>query len=357
MPDHLKRAWWLSSRHLCAISQTFFVSNPWAGLAGVAVVAVASPRLALAGLFVSVFARWTGERLRAANAFLDTGLIELNGWFLGLACASYFDVGPGLFVAVLIGGPLAAAFAIVLQRVLATWDLPLLMGPYLPAFWLLWVALSGLPWVHAAALPVMPPPESPLSLVLLGGLRGIGQIFFLPDARVGVAMALAVSIADRRIGAAMVVASTASVGVGYLAGAPLWHTELGLAGFTPALVAAAAFFRFAGLGPVAVAAAIVASPFIEIVATRLAGAAGLYALSAGYVVFVWVFALLRPVRQAAEVRSAWSMQLRPLPLDTTAPPIVSEARTRERPARRAGRWAAAIGWRGAVPLRDKSASD
>jgi urea transporter len=357
MADYLKRARQLLIRHLCAIGQTFFVSNPWTGLAGIAILAVASPRLALAGFFLSVLARSTAERLRAAKTLLDTGIIELNGWFLGLACASYFDVGPGLVVAVLIGGPLVATFAIVLQRVLATWDVPLILGPYLPAFWLLWSALSRLPWVHGTALPLMPPPESGILLVLLGGLRGVGQIFFLPDARAGVAIALAASIADWRIGPVMIAASVASVGIGYLAAVPLWQTELGLAGFTPALVAAAAFSRFAGLGPVAVGVAVIAGPLLEIAAIRLAGAAGLYALSAPYVGFVWLFALLRPVRQAADARSAWSMRVQPLLIETGGSPHAAAADSHDRTVRRVGRWTAIAGFRGIAPLDDKSASD
>ena len=160
MSDFLKRARQLSIRLLTAISQTFFVSNPWTGLAVIATLAVAGPHLAVAGLVVSVLARWTGERLLAAQALLDSGLIELNGWFLGLACASFFSLGPGLVVAVMIGGPLVAVFSIAMRRVLATWDVPLLVGPYIPVFWLLWSALSTLPWVHGAALLVRAlPPE------------------------------------------------------------------------------------------------------------------------------------------------------------------------------------------------------
>jgi hypothetical protein len=74
---------------------------------------------------------------------------------------------------------------------------------------------------------------------------------------------------------------------------------------------------FAGLGSSAVAVAVVAGPFLEIAAVRLAGAAGLYALSAGYVLFVWLFALLRPVRQAADASSGWSMKAQPLLLETS----------------------------------------
>jgi urea transporter len=299
-------------RQVAAIGQTFFVYNPWVGFIGIVVLAVAAPHLALAGILASVVARFTAERVGASRAFLGTGLAELNGWFVGLACATFFAVGPGLAVSLLVGGSLVAALSIVMHRVLATWGVPVFIGPYVPAFWLLWSALPSFPWGKVAALPLVPPaPTSPLLLVLLGGLRGVGQIFFLPNAAVGVGLAVAASIADRRLGPAMVAASVASVGIGYLGGVPGWQVEQGLAGFTAALVAAAALRGFAGIGWTAVAVTVVTGPFLEVAALRLAGVFGLPALSAAYIGLVWTFALLRPVREDGAGRSNWSMGTRP----------------------------------------------
>ena len=264
------------SRHLSTVSETFFVYNRWVGLASVAVLAVASPRLALSALFTSVLARGVAVRAGAARAFVDSGLVELNGWFLGLACGTFFAVGPTLAVALVAGGFLAAGVSIVMNRIVATWDIPLMVGPYVPAFWILSCALPAFPWFHAAVLPEPTfVPDSRALLVLLGGLRGLGEIFFLPDARVGLGLAISASIADWRLGPAMVGASVASVGVGFLAGAPMWQVQQGLAGFTPALVAVAALRRFSGLGPAAVIIAIVANPFLEAGALRLFGTVGL----------------------------------------------------------------------------------
>jgi urea transporter len=308
----VSRAGQVVVRQVAAIGQTFFVYNPWVGFIGIVVLAVAAPHLAIAGILASVIARFTAERVGASRAFLGTGLAELNGWFVGLACATFFAVGPGLAVSLLVGGSLVAALSIVMHRVLATWGVPVFIGPYVPAFWLLWSALPTFPWCEVAALPLVPPaPDSPLLLVLLGGLRGVGQIFFLPNAAVGAGLAVAASIADRRLGPVMVAASVASVGIGYLGGVPGWQVEQGLAGFTAALAAAAALRRFAGIGWAAVVIIVVTSPFLEVAALRLAGALGLPALSAAYIGLVWTFALLRPVRETGAARSNWSMGTRP----------------------------------------------
>ncbi len=297
MAEMLSRTRRVGVRQLAAIGQTFFVYDPWVGLAAILVLAVAAPHLALAGMLTSVIARVTAERAGASRAFLDTGLTELNGWFLGLACATFFAVGPSLAVSLLLGGVLVSGISIVMYRVLAAWDVPLVIGPYVPAFWLLWSALTTFAWGKVAVLPVVPPPPaSPLLLVLLGGLRGVGQIFFLPNAVVGVGLAVAASIADRRLGVAMVGASVAAVGMGYLVGTPAWQVETGLAGFTAALMAAAAVRRFAGIGWAAVIITVVAIPFLEAAALKLAGAVGVHALSAPYVWLVWTFALVRRPR-------------------------------------------------------------
>jgi Urea transporter len=158
---------------------------------------------------------------------------------------------------------------------------------------------------------VPPAPSSVLLLVLLGGLRGLGQIFFLPNAAVGLGLAAAVSLSDWRLGPVMIAASVAAVGVGVLAGSPAWQVEQGLAGFTAALVAVAALRGFGGLRIAAVAAAIVGGPFVESAALRLGAAVGLHALSASYIGLVWTFTLLRPVRDAAAARSGWSMPAAP----------------------------------------------
>ena len=294
-------------RFASVIALTFFVDSPRAGAAAVLVLAIAAPHLALSGIAVAIAARLVARRIGASQALLASGLVELNGWFLGLACATFFSLGPGLLFAIVAAGPLVAVMTVVSGRVLATWDVPILVGPYVPAFWLLWNGLGVFPWSAPAQLPSPPMPELPaVAAMVVAGLRGVGQIFFCPDALVGLGLALAASLADRRLGPLMVASSVCSVAIGQLAGAPAWQVQQGLAGFTPAMVAAAALCGFVGLGRTAVLVSIVAAPFLEAAALRIGGAVGLPALSLTYVGLVWLFALLRPVRDASAARGAWS---------------------------------------------------
>src|SRR5262249_56655174 len=81
-------------RHLSAIGQALFAYNPWVGLAGIVILAVVAPHLAVTGLLLSVVARLVASAVGASPAFLATGLVELNGWVLRLACGTFFAVGP-----------------------------------------------------------------------------------------------------------------------------------------------------------------------------------------------------------------------------------------------------------------------
>ena len=132
--ENFSRAGQVVVRQVAAIGQTFFVYNPWVGLIGIVVLAVAAPHLAIGGAMASVIARFTAERVGASRAFLGTGLAELNGWFIGLACATFFAVGPGLVVSLLVGGSLGAALSIVMHRVLATWGVPVRFKSAVPRF-------------------------------------------------------------------------------------------------------------------------------------------------------------------------------------------------------------------------------
>lgn len=291
----------IALRHVATIGQTFFVDHPWPGLLVLVSVAAAAPKLAVAGLLASALARCVAAACSAPEGLRQSGQIELNGWFVGLACATFYPIGPALATALALGAGLTAVVAIVLDRVLRTWALPLVIAPYVPAFWIVWSALAGLPWAATSmtTTPGLAPVSSPGLLVLVAGLRGLGQIFFVPNAAVGLCVAVAASMRDGRVGPFMVLASTASVALGHFVGTPAWQVDQGLAGFTPALIVAGAMTGFIGGGVGVVLVTIVASPFLEAAAVRVAGALSLPALSLTYVAIVWTVALVRPVRRDA----------------------------------------------------------
>lgn len=290
-------------RQLAAIGQTFFVDHPLAGFVALVSVAAGAPQLAVAGILAAALARCLAVLFGASPALLASGLVELNGWFVGLACARFYPVGPSLVVAGALGSGLTAAGTIVLFRALRGRDLPVSIAPYMPAFWIVWSALSGLSWATPTTLTVAAPTTtSGFVLVLVCGLRGLGQIFFVPSAAVGLGIAVAASMHDGRTGPLMVLASTASIGIGYLLGTPAWQVDQGLAGFTPALIVAATMCGFIEGGLATVVVAIIASPFLEAAALRITGGLGLHALSVSYVALLWTAVLVLRGRRLGSQR-------------------------------------------------------
>jgi urea transporter len=303
---------------LAAVGETFFVGRWETGAAAAVVVGCVAPLAGAAGLACGLATRAVAERMGANQELLDGRAAELNGWFAGLALASIFAPSVGL-AAALVAAPLVGATAtIALQRVLRAWELPLMVAAYLPTVWLAWLALAGTttapvlpaPALDAAAaartlLPAWAEGASAAQLGLratLGGLRGVGQIFFQADAGVGALLvgvvALTASVADAvwLLGAA--VAATA---VGLVLGIEPWMVDQGLVAFTPALVATAARRNFRGLGVWQVGAAVLVGPLVEAATVRVAGALGGLALSTGYLALVWAMLLAAPKRRMAVV--------------------------------------------------------
>lgn len=294
--------------HLAAISQTFFLNHWLAGAGALVALLAFSPVHAIAGLVASVLTRHLATRMSANQVLIKSGLLELNGWYAGIAAATLWAPSLGLIVVVCLAATLTAVAAVILERLLATWDLPLLVAPYVLAFFLLWPALSsldGATWLSAATWETLPKASSTLELILISGMRGLGQIFFCPDPYLGLALAIAVSLHNWKIGLAMIAASIAGVAVGFAYGAPLWQVEQGLFGFASALTAAAALKHYKGFNYGVVAASIVIGPLVEIGAIKLANAMGVYALSGGYVAMLWAFILLSPTKAAAPT-SLWT---------------------------------------------------
>ncbi|MFO0675445.1 MAG: urea transporter [Polyangiaceae bacterium] len=285
-----------------APSRIVFLEDARVGALLSAVVLVASPRHALLGAVAAVAASLSARAVSASRALADSGLVPLNGLFAGLAAATFFPgVGPSLAAAVLAGA-LAAPTAIALERLLAPWDLPLLVAPYLPAFALVMLGARDLPWALPVAAPVPPPlPSDVVAASIASALRGVGQIVFLPSEAVGAAFLLAVAVIRPRLALVLLAVAIPSAAWAHALRVPGWHAGGGLSVFTPVLVACAAETRFRGFRASYVPIAVLVSPLLESACIRTCGAFGLPALSLAYVVFTWCAILVPPVR-AAETR-------------------------------------------------------
>ncbi len=292
-------------RDLKAIAQTFFLDDYRIGLASVLALAAFAPQLALSGLVVAVASRLCAERLAVGANLVRSGAVTLNGWFTGLAIGAFFAPGLGLALALAVAVPLAIASTVVCERLLSPWQLPLLVAPYIPAFTVVWLSFSGLPWIAVADAQVLRPAGNPFELLGLGTLRSIGQIFFTQDARLGALLLVVLAVRKPRLGLAMLASAAGAETLAWLIGLPTWQIEQGLHGFAPALMAAAWITGFKGLRWPALVGTIVASPFVESGVLRVSANLGMFGLSTSYLVLVWALLLLRPVHDTTGMTQAW----------------------------------------------------
>ncbi len=273
---------------------TVFASDWKVGLGLALGLLLVSPGHALAGALGLVCAHVGAKLARTPADLVRAGLGELNGWFAGIAVFSCFaGTVPIILLTIAVGGLSGVGVALV-KRVLAPWDLPVLVAGYLAPVWVAFAALGG---VYGRALPEVSALSElgPLAAWSQGALRGLGEIFFVPDARLGLVFLAALAWTFRRQALFAAGAAVLGVAVADLAGAPAWFTQQGLGAFVPALVAAAAAKRCQGFGWGLVAAAVVLGPFVEWAAISVAGRLGLPALSIGYLGFVWIAVCVKPV--------------------------------------------------------------
>jgi urea transporter len=262
-----------------AIAQTFFAGDPRVGGLAVLALAVFQPALAVAGL---------------------------GGGLVARCAATFFAPGPGLAVLVAATAALTVACTIACDRLLSPWQLPVLVLPYVPAFALIWLAFGGVSW--ATPTPLLPLGDAGPSLVqhwVVVALRGVGQIFFLPDAVFGAALLGIVTLIHRTGGVAMFGAALAGAACAQAMGLPAWQVTQGLHGFAPALMAIAALTRFKGFGWPAAIATVVVAPVVEAGVIKLGMSLGIFGLSTTYVALAWALLLASPVQVKSEQGGSW----------------------------------------------------
>ncbi|WP_166364770.1 urea transporter [Pseudomonas akapageensis] len=294
------------------ISQSVFQQNGYTGLILLGGVFLSSPRAGLAallGLFTSTGLAWA---MGAERGLVLIGVYGFNGFFSGLAVASFLEPIPGLWLVVAIGGALAAVLTTALRRLLGRWQLPVLSAPFVCVMWLILLlaiqfdglahAADPLPglaqrWLAASARPwweLLTNEQGIASVLLNGTLRGVSQIFCQDDPLVGLIFLIGLLASSAR--AATLAAAGALTGtlVALLIGAQDWAIFHGLYGFNSVLSALAVLTLSAKPGwrtPIAALLCAAVAAIATGVMIPLLRPAGLLVLSAPFCLASWTFLL------------------------------------------------------------------
>jgi urea transporter len=295
------------------VSQSVFQQNGYTGLVLLLGVFLSSPWLGLAallGLLTSTSVAWA---IGAERGLILSGVYGFNGFFAGLALASFFNPNPALWIIVAIAGALSAALTYALHRLLGRIHLPPLSAPFVCVLWLILLSVMQVGGLAHAQGPVpgvgdrwltdaarawtdqLTNGQDTASLLLNGTLRGISQIFFQDDLVAGFIFLFGLLANSTR--AALLAAAgslTGSLIALLLIGAADPAVFHGLYGFNSALSALAVGTLIGKPGWRTLIAALLCSAVAAIATGAmipLLRPAGLSALSAPFCLSSWIFLL------------------------------------------------------------------
>lgn len=263
------------------------------------------PALLVGALLATAIATLTARLLGADAALLERGLFGYNGMLVGIALPTFLAATPALWACVALGAVLSTVAMLAFITLLRPWRLQVLTAPFVLITWCLLLAAyqfarlpgAGLPvpaLAHAAAIA----PALPFTVqgIVLAALRGVAQVFFLPDAASGALILAGLAAASRRAALAAAAGSLLSLAVAWLLGADRAAIDAGLYSFSAVLTAVALgdAFRSAGLRGAAYAAlGVVATVIVQAALNTLLAPLGIPALTAPFVLTTWLFLLAR----------------------------------------------------------------
>ncbi|WHZ12013.1 MAG: hypothetical protein OJF60_002453 [Burkholderiaceae bacterium] len=293
---------------LRGVSQVVFQDNlPCALLILLAVAWAAydgrQPALLGGAVLATIVATLTARLLRADAALLRRGLFGYNGMLVGIALPTYLTPTPTLWVCIVLGAALSTVVTLALFALLRPWKVAALTAPYLLTLWCLLLAahqFAGLPGpdpsVPALAIPIDPGLLSALQGTLLAVMRGVAQVFLLPDAVSGALILAGIAASSRRAALFTAAGSLLALAVAWLFGTDRAATLAGMYSFSAVLTAVALgdAFGHPGLRGIAYAAfGVVATVVVNAALNTLLAPIGLPASTMPFVLTTWLFLLAR----------------------------------------------------------------
>ena len=266
------------------------------------------PALLGGAVLATAIATLTARLLGADAALLRRGLFGYNGMLVGIALPTFLAATPALWACVVLGALLSTVAMRAFLTLLRPWRLQVLTAPFVLTTWCLLLAAyqfarlpgAGLPapaLAHAAAIA----PALPFTVqdTLLAALRGIAQVFFLPDAASGALILAGLAVASRRAALAAVAGALRSLAVAWLLGADRAAIDAGLYSFSAVLTAVALDDALKGSGLRGAANAayatfgVVATVIVQAALNTLLAPLGIPALTMPFVLTTWLFLLAR----------------------------------------------------------------
>ncbi|MCX6117582.1 MAG: urea transporter [Proteobacteria bacterium] len=293
-----------------AVALSFFATNINLGRWMIAAAAIAAPRHTAFGILGISGMSVVSDLLSKNDTLKNTGMFTLNGWFLGLAIASFYPANELAFVLLMGLSFVAGMSIIVLDRFLRNWDLPQLVLAYVIAIWTIQLLSMYNPMLSLAIAPSTELAiQNPALTIMLGSAKGFGQIFFQNN--VAFSVVIFAILAKFRVMPvwALIAAPISATSLAYLVAGNHWAVTSGLTSFSAILLVAAFQAKFVSPTWTQLGVVVVFSGLFELIALQLAVKFNIFALSAAYVGVIWIVKLLtettRPVKKETSISMPW----------------------------------------------------
>lgn len=190
--------------------QVMFQNNPLTGflfLAGIfwGALAAGMPAVAFGAVLGTVAGTLSAYVLSASKEDINAGLHGYNGILLGCALPTFFAPTPLLWGYILVGSVFSTVLMMAFSRLLHTWKVSAMTGPFVITTWFLMLAAYNFGNIRIEGLPhpaiAVQPMAADLFALSLGQLwhaafAGVSQVFLINNAFTGMLFLLGLAVSS-----------------------------------------------------------------------------------------------------------------------------------------------------------------
>lgn len=291
---------------LRGVGQVLLQNNSYAGLLFVVGVFYNSPLFGTAILVGAGVSTASAMALGADRSQVRAGLFGFNGALVAIALLYFLQPGVLTWGCVVFAAACSTVLMAAMLNLMSVWKMPVLTAPFVLTSLAVFLAtarfgrLESTQLLPTAGLPKAVSVEGVVTLSTVGeGLfNGVAQVFFQGNVVTGAIFALGLLVASRTACAAALAGSMTGLLVAWGMGAAEPAIRSGAFGFNSVLTAIAIAGVFFVLDRVSLIYALLASMAAAAVFAAVSTALeplGMPAMTAPFVIVVWVFVLAGPL--------------------------------------------------------------
>lgn len=288
------------------IGQVMLQNNSYAGLIFLAGIFYNSTLLGWAVLLGTIASTATAMLLGVDRSRIRAGLFGFNGALVAIALLYFLEPDLLACAYVVLAAACTTIIMAALLNVLGTWKIPALTAPFVLTTLLFVLACARFGRLHSTeVLPTAGLPKAAIvdgvvttSTLMEGLFNGVAQVFFQGNAITGVLFVVGLLVSSRVAGGVALLGSLLGMLVAWGMGAAEPAIRSGAFGFNCVLTAIALGGGFFVLNAASAAYGMLAVVTTAVVFAALSAALeplGMPALTAPFVVVVWLFLLASPL--------------------------------------------------------------